>query len=157
MGDGGKRWGKVVNMFLGEYRHTLDPKGRVNLPTKFRSALSHGVVTTRGVDRCLFVYPKEAWERLAASLARLPLTARAGRAFARLLLAGAMDSVPDGQGRVVLPEYLRSYARIRRRVVIAGVYDRLEIWDDAEWGTYTRRTERRSEAIAEAIGSIPAA
>lgn len=156
MEDGGKRWGKVVNMFLGEYRHTLDPKGRVNLPTKFRSALSQGIVVTRGVDRCLFVYSKQAWERLAANLARLPLTAEAGRAFARLLLAGAMDGVPDGQGRVMLPEYLRSYARIHRRVVIAGVYDRLEIWDAGAWDAYTRRTEQRSEAIAETIGSITA-
>jgi len=143
-------------MFLGEYRHVLDPKGRVNLPTKFRKDLSQGVVITRGVDRCLFAYPKVAWERLAGNLAKLPLTTQAGRAFARLLLAGAMDVVPDGQGRVMLPEYLRAYAGIRKQVVIAGVYDRLEIWDAAAWVTYTRRTEKRSEAIAETIGSITA-
>lgn len=143
-------------MFLGEYRHNVDPKGRVNLPTKFRKDLSQGVVITRGVDRCLFVYPKHTWERLAANLAKLPLTAQASRAFARLLLAGAMDAVPDGQGRVMLPEYLRAYAKLRRHVVIAGVYDRLEVWDAAEWQSYTKRTERRSEAIAETIGSITA-
>ncbi len=155
-------------MFLGEYRHVLDPKGRVNLPTKFRKDLSQGVVITRGVDRCLFVYPKVAWERLAANLAQLPLTAKASRAFARLLLAGAMDVVPDGQGRVMLPEYLRLYARIGKsvkprgprastgQVVIAGVYDRLEIWDAAAWGACTRPTEKRSEAIAETIGSLTA-
>lgn len=144
-------------MFLGEYRHTLDLKGRVNLPTKFRKDLSKGVVITRGVDRCLFVYPQATWERLAANLARLPLTAQAGRAFARLLLAGAMDVVPDGQGRVMLPEYLRAYAGLEKRVVLAGVYDRLEIWDEAAWAAYTRRTEKRSEAIAETIGNISAA
>lgn len=144
-------------MFLGEYRHTLDPKGRVNLPTKFRKDLSKGVVITRGVDRCLFVYPHATWERLAANLARLPLTAQAGRAFARLLLAGAMDVVPDGQGRVMLPEYLRAYAGLAKRVVLAGVYDRLEIWDEAAWAAYTKRTEKRSEAIAETIGNISAA
>lgn len=143
-------------MFLGEYRHVLDPKGRVNLPTKFRKDLSQGVVITRGVDRCLFVYPRGTWERLAANLAKLPLTAQAGRAFARLLLAGAMDIVPDGQGRVMLPEYLRLYAKIGKHVVIAGVYDRLEIWDADAWGLYTRRSEKRSEAIAETIGSITA-
>lgn len=143
-------------MFLGEYRHSVDPKGRVNLPTKFRNDLSQGVVITRGVDRCLFVYPRTTWERLSANLARLPLTTQAGRAFSRLLLAGAMDMELDGQGRVMLPEYLRSYARLRKQLVIAGVYDRLEIWDAAAWDAYTRRTEKRSEAIAETIGSITA-
>ena len=143
-------------MFLGEYRHSLDPKGRVNLPTKFRQDLSQGVVITRGVDRCLFVYPRPTWERLAQNLARLPLTAQASRAFARLLLAGAMDARVDGQGRVMLPDYLRTYAKIRRQVVIAGVYDRLEIWDAAAWGVYTRRAEKHSEDIAETIGSITA-
>lgn len=143
-------------MFLGEYRHTLDPKGRIALPTKFRKDLSQGVVITRGVDRCLFLYPLHAWERLAQNLARLPLTAQAGRAFARLLLAGAMDMRPDRQGRVMLPEYLRSYAGIGKQVVIAGVYDRLEVWDTHTWSAYTKRAERRSEAIAEAIGSVTA-
>lgn len=143
-------------MFLGEYRHTIDLKGRVNLPTKFRSDLSKGVVVTRGVDRCLFVYPRATWEKLAGNLAKLPLTAQASRAFARLLLAGAMDVLPDGQGRVMLPEYLRRYAGLRKAVVLAGVYDRLEIWDTDAWVAYTKKTEKRSEAIAETIGSISA-
>lgn len=144
-------------MFLGEYRHSLDPKGRVNLPTKFRMDLSKGVVVTRGVDRCLFIYPRATWEKLAGNLAKLPLTATASRAFARLLLAGAMDETPDTQGRVMLPEYLRRYAGLKRSVVIAGVYDRLEVWDEATWTAYTKKTEKRSEAIAETIGSISAA
>lgn len=144
-------------MFLGEYRHTLDPKGRIALPTKFRKDLSQGVVITRGVDRCLFLYPLPTWERLAHNLARLPLTAKASRAFARLLLAGAMDARPDVQGRIMLPEYLRAYARIKKHVVLAGVYDRLELWDADTWTAYTKRTERRSESIAEAIGSVTAA
>ncbi len=143
-------------MFLGEYRHSLDPKGRVNLPTKFRNDLSQGVVITRGVDRCLFVYPRGTWERLAANLARLSLTAQASRAFARLLLAGAMDERLDGQGRIMLPEYLRAYASIEKQVVIAGVYDRLEVWDAAAWAAYTKKTEKRSEAIAETIGTLSA-
>lgn len=143
-------------MFLGEYRHTVDNKGRVNLPTKFRKALSQGVVITRGVDRCLFLYPRAAWERLAANLARLPLTQQAGRAFARLLLAGAMDERPDGQGRIMLPEYLRQYAQLTKHVVIAGVYDRIELWDAKTWASYTKQTEKRSEAIAETLGNITA-
>lgn len=143
-------------MFLGEYRHSLDPKGRLNLPTKFRNDLSQGVVITRGVDRCLFVYPRNTWGRLAGNLARLPLTAKASRAFARLMLAGAMDGEPDGQGRIMLPEYLRQYAGIRKQVVIAGVYDRLEIWDASTWHAYTRKAEKRSESIAETIGSVTA-
>lgn len=141
-------------MLIGEYRHTIDGKGRLALPTKFRNVLSHGVVITRGVDRCLFVYPKETWEPLAARIARLPMHQKNNRAFARLMLAGAMDGALDRQGRIVIPDYLRGYAGLTKSVVIAGVHDRLEVWDAAVWDRYTRESERRSEDIAEAIGSF---
>jgi MraZ protein len=141
-------------MLIGEYRHTIDGKGRLALPTKFRNVLSQGIVVTRGVDRCLFVYPKETWKTLAARMAGLPMNQKNTRAFARLMLAGAMDIPLDSQGRVMLPDYLRSYARLGKNVVIAGVYDRLEIWDERLWQAYTKRAERQSENIAEAIGSF---
>ncbi len=91
-------------MFIGEYRHTLDQKGRVALPTKFRTALSKGVVITRGVDRCLFIYPMDAWKRISTKIAGLPMNQKNNRAFARLMLAGAFDAKPDKQGRVLLTD-----------------------------------------------------
>ena len=141
-------------MFIGEYRHTIDEKGRLALPTKFRSVLSTGVVVTRGVDQCLFVYAREAWDRLARKMATLPMTQKNTRAFSRLILAGAMDLPLDAQGRVVLPEYLRGYGKITKNVVVAGVYDRLEIWDEKLWNAYTKNAEKHSAEIAETLGSF---
>ena len=141
-------------MLIGEYRHTIDEKGRLALPTKFRNVLSHGVVVTRGVDQCLFVYPKDTWTKLAQALAGLPINQKKARTFARLMLAGAMDTPLDRQGRVILPEYLRGYAALGRAVIIAGIYDRLEIWDARLWEQYTKRAERQSEDIAEALGAV---
>ncbi len=141
-------------MFIGEYRHTLDGKGRLALPTKFRDVLSKGIVVTRGVDRCLFAYRTDTWAALARDMAALPLNQKNTRAFARLMLTGAMDLFLDGQGRIMLPDYLRSYAGLQKDVVVGGVYDRLEIWDERLWEVYTKTAERRSEEIAETIGSF---
>lgn len=138
-------------MLIGEYRHTVDGKGRVALPTKFRKALSKGVIVTRGVDRCLFIYSLETWEKISSRVASLPMNQKNNRAFARLMLAGAMDARLDKQGRVVLPDYLRSYGHIGKNVVIAGMHDRLEVWDEKEWQAYTESAERQSEEIAETI------
>ncbi len=142
---------KETQMLIGEYRHSMDEKGRVALPTKFRKTLGSGVVITRGVDRCLFVYTRETWEKMAAKVAALPMNQRNNRAFARLMLAGAMDTVIDTQGRVMLPDFLRAYASLGKNLVIAGVHDRLEIWDEQEWGRFTKEAELHSEDIAENI------
>lgn len=138
-------------MFIGEYHHTIDEKGRLALPTKFRKDLSEGVVVTRGLDHCLFVYTQKMWDKMAQRLANLPMNQKNNRAFTRLMLAGAMDSKIDGQGRVILPDYLRSFAQLGKNVVVAGVQDRLEIWDESEWERYTKDAEQHSEEIAEAI------
>src|SRR3989339_1572968 len=123
-------------MFIGEYKHTLDDKGRIAIPSKFRKALAKGAVVTRGLDTSLFLFPKEEWDKLAQKLASLPLWQSNSRAFARLMLAGAMDVALDKQGRVVLPEYLRAYAVMKKNVVVAGLFTRLELWDEAKWETY---------------------
>lgn len=141
-------------MFIGEYQHTVDEKGRVAVPAKFRSLLRRGLVVTRGLDRCLFAYPQAAWGQLVRKLAALPIARANTRAFSRLMLAGAMDLSLDGQGRVMIPEYLRQYAGLSRQVVIAGVYNRLEIWDAGRWETYKRQTEGQSNEIAEALGEL---
>ncbi len=142
------------SMFIGEYQHTIDSKGRVAVPAKFRPKISKGAVVTRGLDDCLFLYTKEEWQKLADKLAALPISKANTRAFARLMLAGAMDVDLDSQGRIMLPEYLRKYASMTKKVIIAGLYSRLEIWDEAKWNKYKSGTEQKSGDIAEALGEL---
>ncbi|MCK5320362.1 division/cell wall cluster transcriptional repressor MraZ [Candidatus Parcubacteria bacterium] len=141
-------------MFIGEYKHNLDSKGRLAIPVKFRSLLKKGAVVTRGLDNCLFLYPKEQWKEIAKKLANLPISQAKARAFSRLMLAGAMDVDFDNQGRITLPEYLRKFAGLGKKTVVAGLYDRLEIWDDNKWDKYKQGTESKSAEIAEALGNL---
>jgi len=140
-------------MFIGEYLHNLDDKGRLAIPVKFRKELAKAVVT-KGLDDCLIVYPAKEWQKLADKLSALPIAQTNTRAFSRLMLAGAMDINVDGQGRVILPDYLRKFAGITKKVVIAGLYNRLEIWDSEKWDKYRKDVENRSAEIAEQLGDI---
>lgn len=141
-------------MFIGEYKHTIDDKGRLAIPVKFRGDLAKGAVVTRGLDASLFLYPKEEWDKLAQKLASLPLGQSNSRAFARLMLAGAMDVQLDKQGRLVLPEYLRDYAGLSKNTVVAGLYNRLEIWDQEKWSSYKTAMEEEVGDIAEKLGEL---
>ncbi len=141
-------------MFLGQYRHSLDDKGRVAIPAKFRGGLADGAVVTRGLDQSLFLYPRAQWETLAQKLAQLPLGQADTRAFARLMLAGAMEVEIDTSGRILLPEYLRSYAHLSKEIVAVGVYDRIELWEAAAWDAYAARTEAEGNAIAERLSTL---
>lgn len=141
-------------MFIGEYTHSLDTKGRIALPVKFRQKLVVGAIITRGLDRTLFIYNKTDWEVLAQKLIALPLSQAKARAFARLMLAGAMEIEFDNQGRVLVPEYLREYAGLKKQVVFAGLYNRIEIWDEATWKSYKSKTEASSDEIAEKLGEL---
>lgn len=141
-------------MFIGEYNHSIDEKGRLAVPTKFRVDLAKGAVVTRGLDSSLFLLPLEEWGKLAGKLAGLPLGQAHSRAFARLMLAGAMDVRLDKQGRFVVPEYLREYADLRKKVVIVGVHTRLEIWDEEKWNIYRAKTETDAVDIAEELGQL---
>ncbi|MBU1033158.1 MAG: division/cell wall cluster transcriptional repressor MraZ [Patescibacteria group bacterium] len=141
-------------MFIGEFHHTLDEKGRLSIPVKFRSQLSGGAVVTRGLDRSLFLYTKAEWNKLAEKLANLPMGQADNRAFARLMLAGAMEVMIDKSGRVTIPEYLREYSGTTKQVVVTGLYDRLEIWDERAWNKYASKTEKDSNDIAERLGSL---
>jgi len=155
MVSSGKKWGKCLSlylikiMFIGEYAHNLDDKGRLAVPKKFRTDLSKGAVVTRGLDNCLFLYTKAEWKVLADKLASLPFSQANSRAFARLMLAGAMDVTIDKQGRIVLPDYLRNFAGLKKEVIVAGLYNRLELWDQKNWEDYKKRTEAESTQIAE--------
>ena len=141
-------------MFIGEYHHQLDDKGRLATPVKFRKDLAKGAVVTRGLDSSLFLLPLEEWGKLAERLSHLPLGQANSRAFARLMLAGAMDVKLDKQGRFIIPEYLRAYAGLNKKVVIVGVSTRIEIWDEATWDTYRSKTEHDAESIAEQLGEL---
>jgi MraZ protein len=141
-------------MFIGEYQHNLDEKGRMAIPVKFRRDLEQGAVVTRGLDHCLVVYTASEWEKLATRLANLPIASANTRAFARLMLAGAMDVSVDAQGRINVPDYLRAYAGLGKKVVLAGLYNRLEIWDAAKWTEFKSRTEVASSDIAEKLGEL---
>ncbi|PIU99157.1 cell division/cell wall cluster transcriptional repressor MraZ [Candidatus Wolfebacteria bacterium CG03_land_8_20_14_0_80_36_15] len=138
-------------MFIGEYQHNLDVKGRVAIPAKFRAKLTENAIITRGLDRCLFVFTQKEWEVLAQKLISLPLAQANSRAFVRLMLAGATDVEFDSQGRILIPDYLRKYADLKKQIVIAGLYNRIEIWDAETWKEYKQKTESASDEIAEKL------
>lgn len=141
-------------MFIGEYSHNLDTKGRMAIPAKFRHMFEKGAVVTKGLDNCLFLYPKEKWEKEAEKIANLPINQSKARAFTRHMLGGAMDVEFDNQGRITLPEYLRVFAGLNKKAVVAGVYDRLEIWDEEKWEKYKQEAEANSNDIAEELGEM---
>lgn len=141
-------------MFIGEYNHILDTKGRLAIPAKFRSVLKKGAVVTKGLDDCLFLYSKEQFKKIAEKFASLPISQAKARAFARHMLAGAMDVEFDNQGRITLPEYLRKFSGLEKKIVVAGLYNHLEIWDQEAWEKYKGRAERNSNDIAEALGEL---
>lgn len=144
----------TYRMFIGEYHHTLDDKGRLAVPVKFRAELAQGTVITRGLDKTLFLYTANEWAKLADRLVALPFSQANARAFARLMLAGATEAVPDKQGRVMIPEHLRTYASLKKAVVVAGLYNRVEIWDAAAWDAYRQKTEDTGNDIAEQLGAL---
>lgn len=141
-------------MLLGEYKHNLDEKGRLAIPVKFRHDLDQGVVVTRGLDNCLFIYTRSEWEKLATKLVSLPISQANSRAFSRLMLSGAVDASLDKQGRVVIPEYLRKFAGLQKSAVIAGLYNRVEVWDEETWNKYKEQTESSAGEIAEKMGEL---
>ena len=140
-------------MFIGEYRHTFDTKNRVSLPSKFRKAIGSSVIITKGLDSCLFVYSKTAWKKEAEKIARHATGNAAGRGLARLILSGAFETDVDSAGRVLVPDYLRTFASLSDKAVIAGVSDRIEIWNEKTWEAYTKAIERDADMFAESLGS----
>ena len=141
-------------MFIGEYQHMIDPKKRMAVPSKFRRELGATVVVTRGLDQCLFVYPMKTWTELAARLGTMPIGESSTRSFVRLMLAGAVDAVVDSQGRILIPDYLKEYAGLGKNVTVAGLFNRLEVWDKKKWKSYKVRAEKSTNTIAENLGKL---
>ena len=140
-------------MFLGEHEHTLDQKGRLTLPAKYRDSFPEGLVLSRGMDGCVFAYAKADWSELASRLAALDTLGRDDRMMKRHFFSGAAEVMPDRQGRVMIPTALASHARLERDVVIAGVFDHLEIWDRAAWRAQIADVEGRAEDVAERLAA----
>jgi len=130
-------------MFIGEYSHSVDGKGRIAIPYRFRKYLKGGAVVAKGLmDKCLYIYPKEEWEKLSAKLAGLPISDSKARAFSRLMFSGAAEVSFDRQGRILLPNYLRQYSGLKTQAVVSGVYNRVEIWDAKSWQEYKNKSEK---------------
>ncbi|MFA5127271.1 MAG: division/cell wall cluster transcriptional repressor MraZ [Patescibacteria group bacterium] len=138
-------------MFIGEYKYNLDDKNRLAIPSKFRQQFAGGAVITKGLDNCLFIYTAKEWQKLVEKLANLPISQAKSRAFSRLMLAGAMDASLDRQGRIILPDYLKDFASLNKQVVVAGLYNRLEVWDDKLWTKYQRLSEKDTNQMAEGL------
>lgn len=120
-------------MFKGEYNHTVDAKGRLIVPAKYREALGDTFVVTKGLDGCLFVYPNEEWENIEEKFHETPLTTKDARKFSRFFFAGAADCELDKQGRILIPSNLREFAGLQKEVVLVGVLNRIEIWSKERW------------------------
>jgi MraZ protein len=140
-------------MFLGEHEHTLDQKGRLTLPAKYRDSFPEGLVLTRGMDGCVFAYAKSDWSELASRLAGLDTLGRDDRMIKRHFFSGAAEVMPDRQGRLMIPATLASHARLDRDVVVAGVFDHLEIWDRTAWRAQIADVEGRAEDVAERLAA----
>lgn len=141
-------------MFLGEYQHLVDQKGRVILPAKFREELADGLVVTKGLEECLFVYTLSEWAKQEAKINEMSLMNQSGRAFKRTFFSGASKATPDKQGRFVVPQNLRDFASLNKDIVIIGTGDYVEIWDKDKWAKYSAEAEAAYSEIAEKLSGL---
>jgi MraZ protein len=140
-------------MLLGEHEHSLDDKNRLTLPARLRAAFEDGVVVTRGLDGCLFAYPRAAWEQMARRIQSLDPLSSEARVMQRHFFAGAAQGELDRQGRMVLPQALIEHAGLTREVTVAGVHDHLEIWDRGKWRQQMQEVEGSAEDVAERLAN----
>jgi MraZ protein len=141
-------------MFLGRYAHTLDTKGRLAIPARFREELAAGVVLTRGIDRCLALYPMATWLPLAEKVSALPITDPDARTFRRMVFAEAVDLEVDAQGRILVPPELRRYAELDRDAYVVGVHTSIEIWSPARWDAQSTLMEHDGAEIAQRLATL---
>ncbi|MBF0331448.1 MAG: division/cell wall cluster transcriptional repressor MraZ [Candidatus Omnitrophica bacterium] len=145
-------------MFYGEYTHNLDAKGRLILPARFREVADQNSISrffvTRGLEACMFMFPESEWRQYEQKLRDIPFTKQDGRTFNRMFFAGAVDVVPDKQGRFVIPQYLKDFAGIKEKSVIIGVSNRIEIWDHERWQEYFTKSSKLFEQTAENLLSL---
>ena len=154
MGENAPLCHKARAMFLGEYEHTIDDKGRLTIPAKFRDELESGLVITRGLDGCLWAYPRGEWEKVTEKIAELPSSDQNVRNFVRFFFSSAFDSIPDRQGRVLIPQNLREYAGISSETAVIGVMNRLELWSPTKWADVFAKVEENPEAIVSQLQDL---
>lgn len=142
-------------MLMGEYVHAMDEKGRVNIPSRLRDGLGEGFVVTRGLDKCLFIYPMSEWTVLEKKLNSLNSTKAQSRAFLRLFFSGAAEVELDRQGRVLIPPLLREYASLHKEVIFIGVSNRAELWSREKWEEYSQEAAQSFEEVAENMEDFP--
>ncbi|MDA8611460.1 division/cell wall cluster transcriptional repressor MraZ [Candidatus Pacebacteria bacterium] len=143
-------------MLIGEYKHTLDDKKRISLPSKFRKEVGKKVVVTHGLDNCLFIYTPREWQTITEKLGNLGMGQSDTRGFNRFMLAGASEISVDSVGRILIPEHLREFAKIDSKVVFAGLYNRIEVWNEKTWETYKNQVVKNADQMAEKLGDIGA-
>ncbi len=141
-------------MFIGEYIYTIDHKKRVAIPSKFRKSLGKKAVITRGLDNCLVVYPIGEWQKLTKKLENLPNSKIDARGFVRIILSGAVDVALDKLGRILIPDYLKEYAGLKKDVVVIGLSNKIEIWDAQKWKDYREKTEKEIGNMAEKLQEL---
>jgi MraZ protein len=145
---------EVYDLFYGEYQHTIDPKGRAIVPSKFREGLGDKFILTKGLDNCLFAYSSEEWTNLENKLKTLPFTDKDVRAFIRFFFSGATECETDKQGRILIPQNLREYAALEKEISIIGVSSRVEIWSKAAWDKYNSDDNISTDKIAEKMAML---
>ncbi|WP_138159324.1 division/cell wall cluster transcriptional repressor MraZ [Peptoniphilus catoniae] len=141
-------------MLIGEFRHSIDSKGRIIIPSKFREELKDQFVMTKGLDNCLFVYPIEEWEKITNKIKELPMTSGPVRSFVRTFFSGAIDQSLDKQGRVIIPQNLREHAQIDKEAVIIGLSTRIEVWSLEKWQDYQDKKALSYEEMAEQLAEL---
>ena len=141
-------------MFIGEYTYLIDQKKRLAVPAKFRELLGKKAVITKGLDNCLFLYSLKEWKKKAEQLSKLPISQADARGFGRLMLVGAREVNIDSLGRILIPDYLKKYGALNKKIIVAGVYDRVEIWDNKKWDEYKAKTEAGMGDMAERLGEL---
>lgn len=141
-------------MLIGEYKHIIDVKKRLSIPVKLRKEIGDRAVLTRGLDNCLFLFSIKEWEQLAEKLGKLPFGQQDTRGFVRLLLSGASEVEMDQLGRILVPDFLKDYGSLKKNVIIAGLFNRLEIWDEERWIAYKNNLEKNGDRIAERLGEL---
>lgn len=143
-----------TNMFIGEYTYSLDTKRRLGIPAKIRKSLGKKAVITRGLDKCLFLFSTSEWDKLAERLSQLPMSKADARGLARIMLAGATDVIIDSLGRILIPDYLKKYAGLKKKAIITGISNRVEIWDEMLWEDYKTKAEKDMGDMAERLTEI---
>lgn len=141
-------------MLIGEYTHTLDDKKRIAVPAKFRKQLGKVVVLTRGLDSCLALYSLESWKAYSHKLSALPTGTASSRSFTRFIFAGAVESEVDSLGRILVPDFLKEFADLKTKVIITGLQDHAELWDEKRWKEYRGRVEKEADVLAEKLGDV---